>query len=85
VWAERQRIDLKHDWTQLTEAERIRKAMAMLDMAQEIVDRGPVIDLKPSPIVYDPTDGDELAEQERRRRQEQQQQDDHNQPGGIGR
>ncbi len=85
VWGERREIDFKHDWSNLTEAERVRKAMAMLDMAQEIVARGPVLDLKPSPLVYDPTDGDELAEQERRRRQGQQQQDDNNQPGGIAR
>ena len=67
-----------------TEEERVRKAMQMLDMAEEMVNRGPVIDLEPRRIEYDPTDGDELAEQERRR-QEQQQQDDNNQPGGIGR
>ena len=73
LWGDRQEIDVKHDWSHLTEEERIRTAVAMLDMAEEIVARGPVLDLKPSPLVYDPTDGDELAEAERRRRQEQQQ------------
>ncbi len=51
-------------------------------MAQEIVDRGPLINQAPPPIVYDPTDGDELAEAERRRKQ---QQNDDDPPGGIGR
>jgi hypothetical protein len=71
LWGDRQEIDLKHDWANLTVAERVRKAMQMLDMAEELVNRGPVIDLEPKPIVYDPTDGDELAEAERRRRQEE--------------
>ena len=81
VWGERREIDFKHDWSNLTEAERVRKAMAMLDMAEEIVARGPVLNLQPRALEYDPTDGDELAEQERRRKRAE---DDEPQ-GGIGR
>ena len=40
----------------------------MLDMVEEMVNRGPVIDLEPRRIEYDPTDGDELAEAEARAR-----------------
>jgi hypothetical protein len=88
LWGDRQEIDLKHDWSNLTEAERVRKAMQMLDMAEELVNRGPVIDLEPRRIEYDPTDGDELADAERRKRLEQQEAEDDDAPiaaGGIGR
>ena len=58
----------------------------MLDMAEEIVARGPVINVQPSPLVYDPTDGEELAEQERRRKRAEDLGDDQpQQPGRIGR
>ena len=81
VWGERQQIDLKYDWTQLSEAERLRKAAQMLDIAEELVNRPLVIEA--TPIRYDPTDGDELADEERRRKRlEDLGQDD---PGGIGR
>ena len=84
---------MKHDWTQLSEAERVRKAMQMLDIAEELVNRPTVIDATPVPTgnqilvgryIYDPTDGDELAEAERRRKRlEDLGQDDPE--GGIGR
>ena len=40
----------------------------MLDMAEDQVNRPPVVDMQP--IVYEPIDGDKLAEQERRRRRD---------------
>ena len=84
---------MKHDWTQLSEAERVRKAMQMLDIAEELVNRPVIIDQEPVPVgrqvlvnghIYDPTDGDELADEERRRKRlEDLGQDDPE--GGIGR
>ena len=88
VWGDRQQIDLKDDWSNLTEAERVRKALVMLDMAEEMVNRGPVIALEPRRIEYDPTDGDELADAERRKRLEAERAEEDDQPaaaGGIGR
>ena len=82
IWGERTQIDMKYDWSNLTEAERVRKAMQMLDIAEELVHRPLVIEA--TPIRYDPTDGDELADAERRRKRlEDLGQDDPE--GGIGR
>jgi len=64
-WGDRQQIDMKDDWSQLTEEERVRKALALLGIVREVVDR----DTNPRPIGHDPTDGDVLAEEERRQRQ----------------
>lgn len=66
LWGDRQEIHVKDDWSNLSEAERVRKAMQMLDIAEELVNRPTVIEA--TPIRYDPTDGDELAEAERRRK-----------------
>ena len=82
IWGERTQIDMKYDWSNLSEAERVRKAMQMLDIAEELVNRPLVIEA--TPIRYDPTDGDELADAERRRKRlEDLGQDDPE--GGIGR
>jgi hypothetical protein len=48
VWGERQEIHVKDDWTHLTEAERVRRAMQMLDMAEEIVNRPVIIEPRAS-------------------------------------
>ena len=48
LWGDRQEIDVKHDWSHLTEEERVRRAMQMLDMAEEMVNR----DLEPSTFRY---------------------------------
>jgi hypothetical protein len=59
----------------------------MLDMAKEMINRGPVIN-EPRRIEYDPTDGDDLADAERRKRLEQQEAEDDDAPiaaGSIGR
>ena len=73
VWGERQQIDVQHDWTQFSEEERVRRALELIDLAKGAIEKKRLLELGPSKIVYDPTDGDELAEQEaQRRRQEEQ-------------
>jgi hypothetical protein len=40
TWGEKQRVDLKHDFSHLTEAERLKKAHELVGLVQEI-QRGP--------------------------------------------
>ena len=64
-WGDRQQIDMKADMLlQMPEEQRVKKALELLDMVREVVNRPKT----PRQIVYDPQDGDELAEQERRQR-----------------
>jgi terminase small subunit-like protein len=64
-WGDRQQIDMKADMLlQMPEEQRVKKALELLDMVREVVNRPK----QPRQIVYDPQDGDELAEQERRQR-----------------
>jgi terminase small subunit-like protein len=77
-WGERQQIDMKADMLlQMPEEQRVKKALELLDMVREVVNRPK----GPRPIVYNSEDGDVLAEEERRQRLLEQQEDD----GGIGR
>jgi hypothetical protein len=69
-WGDRQQIDMKADMLlQMPEEQRVKKALELLDMVREVVNRPK----QPRQIVYDPQDGDELAEQERRQRLHEQQ------------
>jgi hypothetical protein len=88
VWGERQEIQVKDDWSLLSIEERERRALKLLDMWDEIKERRAErerlrIEGLP-PIVYDPTDGDELAAREAKERARAQSDDDDS-PGGIGR
>jgi terminase small subunit-like protein len=85
LWGDRQQIDFKADWMQLSEEERVRKAMNLLGMAREVVEREKQMKLRgPRVITYDPQDGDELAEQELRERREREMAEEQ-EAGGIGR
>jgi len=48
TWGDRQKLDIKSDWSLLTEAERLRKAEELLTMIDEIRNPPP----GPPPIVY---------------------------------
>ena len=77
-WGDRQQIDMKADMLlQMPEEQRVKKALELLDMVREVVNRPK----ERRPIVYNSEDGDELAEQERRRRLLEQQAEE----GEIGR
>lgn len=83
-WGDRQQIDLKADWVRLSEEERVRKAMRLLGMVREVVEREKRLQIEgPRPITYDPTDGDELAEQEQREKARRAREADEG--GAIGR
>jgi hypothetical protein len=75
----------------LNEEERVRRALHLLGMVREVVEREKQVKLEaaagPRRIVYDPTDGDELAEQERRERREREMAEmaEEQGAGGIGR
>jgi hypothetical protein len=65
LWGDRQQVDVKADMLlQMPEEQRVKKALELLDMVREVVNRPK----ERRPIVYDSEDGDELAEQERRQR-----------------
>jgi terminase small subunit-like protein len=64
-WGDRQEVDVNHDWSHLPEEERVRKALELLGVVREVVNR----DTSPRPILYNSEDGDVLAEEERRQRQ----------------
>ena len=91
LWGDRQEINVKDDWAQLSIEERERRALALIGIVQEMREQRLELkrlqELGPRRIVYDPTDGDELAEREAREaearaRAEAQENDP---PGGIGR
>jgi hypothetical protein len=89
-WGDRQQVDMKHDWSHLSEEERVRKAMDLLGVVRGLVEREKQMQLEaangPRRILYDPTDGDELAEQEQRQRREREKAElaEEQSPGGIG-
>jgi hypothetical protein len=58
TWGERQQIDLKSDWTLLTEDERRRKAEELITMIEEIRNPPP----GPPPLVYRWEEAPEEAE-----------------------
>jgi hypothetical protein len=70
VWGDRQTVDMRHDWAGLTVEQRVAKVMYLLGRVREAIERNKQLDAPRKPIVYDPTDGDELAEKERREREE---------------
>jgi hypothetical protein len=49
-WGDKQQVDLKHDYTHLTEAERLKKAYELIGLIEEIK-RGPEM---PPPLEYRP-------------------------------
>ena len=55
TWGDRQKLDIKSDWSLLTEAERLRKAEELLTMIDEIRNPPP----GPPPIVYRPEEPEE--------------------------
>ena len=55
TWGERQQIDLKSDWSLLTEDERRRRAEELIGMIEEIRNPPP----GPPPIVYRPEEADD--------------------------
>ena len=81
-WGERQQVDLKADMLlQMPEEQRVKKALELLDMVREVVNRPK----ERRPIRYDNTDGDILAEQERQERERQRQLEYQPEEGEIGR
>src|SRR5262249_37956201 len=72
LWGDRQEIQVKDDWTQLSIEERERRSLKLIDMWEQIQQRRAESERfrleGPAPIVYDPTDGDELAEREAKER-----------------
>ena len=89
LWGDRQEIQVKDDWTQLSIEERERRALKLIDMWDVIQQRRAESERfrieGPAPIVYDPTDGDELAEREAKERARARARDEDDPPGGIGR
>jgi terminase small subunit-like protein len=89
LWGDRQQIDVKADWMQLSEEERVRKAMNLLGMVREVVEREKQAKLEaaagPRRITYDATDGDLLAEEEQRERERQRRLEEEGGEDGIGR
>ena len=63
------------DWTQLSEEERVRRALQLIDLAKGAMEKKRLLEAGPPRIVYDPTDGDELADREAARRRTQPDQD----------
>ena len=55
TWGEAAKIDIKHDYSQMTEAERLRKAHELVGLIHEI-QRGPEL---PPPLEYRPEESDE--------------------------
>jgi terminase small subunit-like protein len=81
-WGERQQIDMKADMLlQMPEEQRVKKALELLDMVREVVNRPK----ERRPIRYDDTDGDILAEQERQERERQRRLEYQPEEGEIGR
>ena len=54
-WGDKQQVDLKHDYSQMTEAERLKKAYELIGLIEEIK-RGPEM---PPPLEYRPEENDE--------------------------
>lgn len=50
TWGDRQQIDIKNDFSQMSEQERIRKAMELIGVIKEITGPKP----EPPPLRYDP-------------------------------
>jgi len=81
-WGDRRQIDMKADMLlQMPEEQRVKKALELLDMVREVVNRPK----ERRPIRYDNTDGDILAEQERQERERQRQLEHQPEEGEIGR
>src|SRR5262245_19695302 len=60
-WGEKQQIDVKNDWSLLTEEERRRKAEEVIQMIRELKEPPP----QPPPLIYRPertTEDDEAAD-----------------------
>ena len=64
TWGEKQRVDLKHDFSHLTEEERLRKVVELIGVIEEI-QRGPE---RPPPLVYRPEEGPDEEPPRRRAR-----------------
>ena len=66
LWGDRQEVHVKEDWSKFTVEERERRALKIIGMCREVVEMRKEIERfkreGPRPIVYDPTDADELAE-----------------------
>ena len=62
-WGNRQEIRVTDDWTQLSGEERVRRALQLIDLAKGAMEKKRLLEAGPPRIVYDPTDGDELADQ----------------------
>jgi hypothetical protein len=54
-WGDKQQVDLKHDYSHLTEEERLKKAYELVDLIREI-QRGPEMS---RPLEYRPEETDE--------------------------
>jgi hypothetical protein len=54
-WGDRQQLDLKHDYSQMSEAERLKKAHELVGLIHEI-QRGPEL---PPPLEYRPEEPEE--------------------------
>ena len=89
LWGDRQEVTVKDDWALLSIEERERRALKLLDMWGEIKERRAERERLriegPPPIVYDPTDGDELAAREAKERARASSEEDDDPAGGIGR
>jgi hypothetical protein len=55
TWGEKAQVDVKHDYSNMTEAERLRKAHELIGLIEEIK-RGPEM---PPPLEYHPEETDE--------------------------
>jgi hypothetical protein len=55
LWGDKQQVDLKHDYSQMTEAERLKKAYELIGLIEEIK-RGPEM---PPPLEYRWEEADE--------------------------
>ena len=55
TWGEAAKIDIKHDYSQMTEAERLKKAHELVGLIREI-QKGPEL---PPPLEYRPEEPDE--------------------------
>jgi hypothetical protein len=74
LWGDRQELTVKDDWSQLSIEECQRRALALIGIVEEMREQRLELkrlqELGPRRIVYDPTDGDELAECEAREAEE---------------
>jgi hypothetical protein len=57
TWGEKAQVDVKHDYSQMTEAERLQKAHELLGLIQEIQrgpERPPALEYRPEEPEQDP-------------------------------